>query len=531
MKIANSDLNVIKRPHIGLVDWNEEQFLELMGCVEDPLYFMKNFVKIQHPIKGAIPFDPYSFQIRIIDAFYKNRFVIALCARQLGKTICAAGFMLWKAMFTPDTTILIAANIFSQALEIMVRIKYAYENLPNHIRAGVTEYNKSSVTFDNGSRIISRATTPNAGRGLSISLLYIDEMSFVADNIQKHFWTSILPTLSVGGSCIITSTPKNDEDQFAQIWKGAIDNIDEYGNKLPGELGKNNFFAVKALWYEHPDRDEAWAVEFQEKLGEARFRQEMACEFVTDDETLINPLTLVRLAGINPIYYTGTVRWYKDPEPNKSYLAALDPSLGTGGDYAAIQVFQVPEMIQIAEWQHNGTVARGQVRILLQTLVYLDSVLRENPLQQAAPEIYWTIENNTIGETILQVIEDTGEERFPGNLISEKKRKGQIRRFRKGMCTTNKTKLSACARLKSLVESDRITINSKNLLKELKTFVAKESSFGAKPGENDDLVMSLILLVRMLDIAIGWSTNVGDLREYIDDDELVDSEPMPITFG
>jgi hypothetical protein len=36
------------------------------------------------------------------------------------------------------------------------------------------------------------------------------------------------------------------------------------------------------------------------------------------------------------------------------------------------------------------------------------------------------------------------------------------------------------------------------------------------------------LIVRMLDVAIGWSQNVGDLKEYIDDDELCDSEPMPM---
>lgn len=87
-------------------------------------------------------------------------------------TTCAAAYLLWKAMFTPDTTILITANKLVQALEIMDRIRYAYENLPNHIRAGITEYNKGTITFDNGSKILSRATSSDAGRGLSISLLY-----------------------------------------------------------------------------------------------------------------------------------------------------------------------------------------------------------------------------------------------------------------------------------------------------------------------------------------------------------------------
>jgi hypothetical protein len=228
-----------------------------------------------------MPFHPYAYQVRIVEAFHKNRFCIALTGRQLGKTTCAAGFLLWKAMFSPDTTILVAANKFVQAIEIMDRIKYAYENLPDHIRAGVIEYNKSTITFDNGSRIISRATSTDAGRGLAVSLLYLDEFAFVMPNKAKEFWTSIQPVLSTGGSCIITSTPKSDEDQFAQIWKGAEDNTDEFGNPRPNGLGKNNFYAIKVPWWEHPDRDEAWATTYREQLGEARFRQEMEC--VTGD--------------------------------------------------------------------------------------------------------------------------------------------------------------------------------------------------------------------------------------------------------
>jgi hypothetical protein len=262
--------------------------------------------------------------------------------------------------------------------------------------------------------------------------------------------------------------------------------------------------------------------------------QSKNCEFVTDDETLINPLMLSRMSSIQPEYYTGTVRWYWDREqlllPNRTYLVALDPSLGTGSDYSAIQVFMVPEMVQIGEWQHNKTNPRGQVRRLMQILMFIDATLRDDPNQHGDPEIYWTVENNTIGEAILMTIEDTGEERFPGMFVSEKKRKGQTRRFRKGMNTDNRKKLSSCARLKNLVETDRMKINSGPLIRELKNFVHKESSFGAKPGEHDDLVMSTLLIVRMLDVVLSWGGDTGDLKEYIGDDELFEQDPMPVVI-
>lgn len=524
-----AELEVVKRPH-SKTDYTEQALLELVQCVEDPLYFVRTFVKIQHPIRGAVPFDPYPFQVDLIKAFHEHRFTVALTARQLGKTTCAATYLLWKAMFNPDVTILITANKYVQALEIMDRVRYTYENLPDHIRAGVVEYNKGTIAFDNGSKIISRATSADAGRGLSITLLYCDELAFIQPNKQKEFWTSIQPILSTGGSCIVTSTPKSDEDIFAQIWKGAIDNTDEFGNPNETGVGKNGFYPIKVPWWMHPERDEAWAKPFRETLGEARFRQEMEGEFVTDDETLINPLTLARLKGVPPEFYTGTVRWFDGPKANHAYLVALDPSLGTGRDYGAIQVFELPSMKQVGEWQHNQTAPRGQVRVLLQILTFLDATLRDDPEQLGEPELFWTVENNSIGEAILQIIEDTGEENFPGMMVSERRRKGQSRRFRKGMHTDNRKKLSACARFKSLVESDRLQINSAQLIRELKHFVAKETSFSAKPGEHDDLVSSCLLITRMLDVVLHWGTDATDLKEVISEAELYEDEPLPVVL-
>lgn len=101
-------------------------------------------------------------------------------------TTCAAGYLLWYAMFQPDQTILVAAHKFTGSQEIMQRIRYAYELCPDFIRAGVVSYNKGSLDFDNGSRIVSTTTTENTGRGMSISLLYCldgDTMIKIRDKI------------------------------------------------------------------------------------------------------------------------------------------------------------------------------------------------------------------------------------------------------------------------------------------------------------------------------------------------------------
>jgi hypothetical protein len=477
---------------------------------------MDNYFYIQHPVKGKMLYHPFEYQVKLIDTYHLNRFSISLMPRQTGKSTSAAGYLLWYAMFKPDSTILIAAHKYTGAQEIMQRVRYAYELCPDFIRAGVTRYNKGSIDFENGSRIVAQTTTETTGRGMSITLLYCDEFAFVRPTIAKEFWTSISPTLSTGGKAIITSTPNSDEDQFATIWKQANKTMDEFGN--PTNVGVNGFKAYRASWDEHPDRDEQWKAEEMGRIGEERFRREHECEFLIYDETLINAITLLELAPVEPIERQGQVRWFKRPKAGNTYLAALDPSLGTGGDHAAIQVFELPSMLQVAEWQHNKTPIQKQIYILKEICNHI--------YEQTGSETdtYYSVENNTLGEAALVTISEIGEENIRGTFLSEPKRAGVSRSFRKGFNTTNKVKIAACAKLKSWVESKKMHLASKNLLSELKTFVAQGMSFAAKPGETDDLVMALILIVRMAQVVKGFDANLDEqLRDA--DDEFI--EPMP----
>jgi hypothetical protein len=350
---------------------------------------------------------------------------------------------------------------------------------------------------------------------MSISLLYLDEFAFVRPTIAAEFWTAITPTLSTGGKCIITSTPNSDEDQFAQIWRQANNCFDEYGNETP--LGKNGFRAYRSHWQEHPDRDEKWAEQMQAQLGEERFRREICCEFIIFEETLINPLHLSEMEGVEPIEKQGQIRWYKRPEPEKTYVVALDPSLGTGSDPAAIQVFEMPGLRQVAEWSHNKTIVQRQIVIMQELCKYLaDST--------GATNVYYSVENNTLGEAALVVINQMGEENIPGTFLSEPRRSGSSSRYRRGFTTTNKSKLSACAKFKSLVETQRIVISSRALISELKTFVASGTSYAAKIGENDDLVMSTLLAIRMIQQLQQYDASLDlEVRDSID----AFIEPLP----
>jgi hypothetical protein len=435
--------------------------------------------------------------------------------RQSGKSTSAAGYLLWYAMFVPDSTILIAAHKYTGAQEIMQRIRYAYENCPDHIKAGVTTYNKGSLDFENGSRIVSATTTENTGRGMSITLLYLDEFAFVRPSIAEEFWTAITPTLSTGGKCIITSTPNSDEDQFALIWKGANKCLDEFGNTT--DVGVNGFRSYRAHWKEQPGRDDQWADQMKAQLGEDRFRREIGCEFIIADETLIAPAILIELEGIEPSDRMGQVRWYKKPEKGNIYCVALDPSLGTGSDPAAIQIFEANSTTQIGEWRHNKTAIPEQIKLLAQVNKYIEEITKE------PDSIYYSIENNSIGEAALISLAEYGESNIPGNFLSEQGKK------RRGYNTTQKTKLAACAKFKTLVESKKMKLYSKSLISELKSFVASGGSYAAKIGDTDDLVMASLLTVRMLQTLSDYHYN---LEEQIrDHDEIIVPLPFFAVLG
>ena len=513
----NLESVLIKSPH-RRETYTQEQIEEFVKCADPatgPLYFMDHFFYIQHPTQGRMVYHPFEYQRRLIATYHDYRYSISLMPRQTGKSTSAAGYLLWYAMFVPDSTILVAAHKYTGAQEIMQRIRYAYESVPDHIRAGVTSYNKGSLEFDNGSRIVSATTTENTGRGMSISLLYADEFAFVRPTIATEFWTSISPTLATGGKAIITSTPNSDEDQFALLWKGANKTEDEYGN--PTLVGQNGFKAYRSFWNEHPDRDETWAQQQRAALGSDRFRREMDCEFIINDETLIAPAKLIDLEGRDPLYKTGEVRWYKKPIPGHIYVVGLDPSLGTGGDPAAIQVFEANSTEQVAEWRHNKTDIPTQVRILTNIIQHLYDTVKDDK------SIYYSIENNTIGEAALISIAEYGEENIKGYFLSETN-SGSSRRFRKGFNTSHKPKLAACAKMKNLVETGRMKVNSRSLISEFKTFVAVGTSYEAKQGETDDLVMATLLTVRMLQVLQSYHSN---LDEQMRDHQDVTIEPLP----
>lgn len=492
---------------------------ELGRCAKDPIYFMTKYVKVQHPTKGSVPFELFEYQVDMVMAIHENKDTVILASRQLGKTTVAAMYILWFGMFNDVKKCIIASKAMKHATEIMSRIKYAYEQLPDWIKPGCKFYNRTSIEFDNGSVISCEATSEKTGRGESPAIMFIDEIAFISRTIQDAMWASIAPALSTGGKFIITSTPNGDTDLFANIWNGALN-------------GMNSFMPIKVMWYQHPDRGEAYYKEMLGKLGPIKTRAELDCEFVSSDALLINSIKVQQLKSKPPLWTDlGFKFWIPEGDLGglgKTYLVSVDPASGNLKDHSAIEIFEFPSLVQVAEWRSNSL----DVSRLYSSIKWILARLAR-PVNNRASEVLWTFERNGIGESIVALfLNDPSPPE--AELISDENRYG--------VYTTEKVKIQLCLKLKSLVEKQAgLKINSEALIVELKNFAAKGKSYEAKTGFTDDSVMATINICRLVERLSQYNEDAFKMvNEYLDpnilrelgpaDDEW-GMEPVPFSVG
>lgn len=456
--------------------WTVQEVQEFVKCQNDALYFCEKYVKVIDVDRGEVPFIPRNYQREILKTFQDNRFAVVKCSRQTGKTVTAVAFLLWYCMFNQDKTVAILANKGATAREILSRFKYAFERIPKFLQQGVAEYNKGSIIFENGCKIIASATSNSAIRGQSLSCVYIDEVAFIPKNIWDEFYKSVYPTITSGTETklLLTSTP-NGLNHFYKIWKDS-------------EAKRNSFARYSIDWRVVPGRDEKWAKQERENLGSERaFRQEHENAFLGSADTLIDLNTLQNLVWGNPMVENNLgYKQYESPIENHQYIMTVDTAHGLGQDHSAFLVIDVTERpYRVVATLYNKDIS---------PLSYPDVIYH---VCNYYNEAWLLVELAGGGDTVANVMYTTIE--YP-NLIPviSNGRKGQVASFTAqgrtnlGIATSKATKSMGCSVLKSLVEQQKLTFTDENLVNEMINFVAHKDSYRASEGEHDDLMMCAV---------------------------------------
>ena len=216
--------------------------------------------------------------------------------------------------------------------------------------------------------------------------------------------------------------------------------------------------------------------------------QEYECEFLSSDALLIDSLYLanltVTLENTMPVKTIKEVTFFQDVRPGGTYLIGVDPATGSGEDYSVITVFDFPNLEQVAEYRSNTMSTNDMYGILKNILLYFERL---------DTTVYFSVENNGVGEGIISLFEADEEPPETCEFVSE------MGKGKRGMYTTNKTKMRACVNLKEMLEKGNLHIKSKVFLAELKSFARRKGSYEAQLGSTDDCVSASLIVVRLIE--------------------------------
>ena len=455
--------------------FTKKQVEEVLKCLEDPKYFIENYLKIVTIDKGLVPFQMYDFQRKMVDTFHDNRFTICKLPRQSGKSTIIVSYLLHYTLFNDNVNVAILANKSSTARDLLGRLQLAYEHLPKWMQQGVLNWNKGSLELENGSRIVAASTSSSAVRGSTFNIIFLDEFAYVPNNIAEEFFSSVYPTISSGQSSkvMIVSTP-HGMNMFYKMWMDAV-------NK------KSTFVPLEVHWSAVPGRDEKWKQETIKNTSESQFQTEFECEFLGSVDTLI-AATKIKTMPVATPKRSGGLDVYEMPKPKHIYTMTVDVSRGLSNDYSAFVVIDctsAPYKV-VAKYRDNE----------IKPLVF-PSIL--DKIAKHYNNAFVLIEINDLGQ---QVADNMQFELEYDNMmmVTQRGRSGQVlgggfsgRGNQLGLRMTKGTKRIGTSNLKSLIEGDKLIIQDFDIISELSTFISKGKSFEAESGATDDLVMCLVI--------------------------------------
>jgi len=515
---------------------NKAQMLYEIGkCIKDPIYAIETYLETEDRTQGGfVPFKLFPKQKELVKSYIDNDHNIVMKPRQAGITTTTAAYLaIVTALSSNKSTqkILIAANKQETAKEFLKKIKDFTKQLPqwmdvyrntNSTDWFDTEKNSSShYKLWNGSEVKAVASSKDALRGYTPSVVVVDEAAFIEGNKGEEFYTAAQPSLSTGGRSILISTPNGYDPLYHKAYANA-------------KSGDNNFNIIEMRWYEDPryNKGMTWVKKERNKDGEETIQtkedfnkenwddlikdnweptsdwfenmcaqlnhnprsiaQELLCSFLGSGDNVIDEKYVERQKKdnvVDPIrkeWLDGNMWIWEDPIKDHQYILAADPSSGSSDDFAGICIWDYTTGYQVAEY--HGKVAPDVLGEICKyygesynAFVVVDItggwgasvILKLIELGYSKKLLYYDItvgidavENNKS----LQKFMNKGK--LPG--LNFQKNRGQI--------TT---------KLEEFIRLDSFKVRSIRAINEMDTFVFINGRADHMKGYHDDLLMSI----------------------------------------
>ena len=372
-----------------------EQLLEYAKIIKDTPYALRTYLQTyDNTQKKYVPMDLFPDQIQLIQDYEDYNENITKKYRQAGVTTVTAAWLSKKLQLAkPENPerILIIANKRDTAIEMANKVRHFIDQWPEWINVGFSPDKNSESRFrlNNGSEVKAVATSADALRGFTPTVLVFDEAAYI--EAGDDFWAASMASLSTGGKIILISTPNG----YDQIYYGVYDQA---------LRGINDFHITDLRWFKDPryTKDLRWVKcsdichymlnreqynddevvlndfdmsnyrELEEqgykpfsswfesmskkfKYDRRKIAQELECDFLGSGDGVI-PSDIQENIAKNMIrvpiekYMQGTFWQWKEPINGHRYIMGVDVSRGDSEDFSSINIIDFDDREQVAEY-------------------------------------------------------------------------------------------------------------------------------------------------------------------------------------
>ena len=379
----------------------EQIMLEYVKCMKDTPYALKTYLQTyDNTVSKYVPLELFPDQISLLNDYEEYEENIALKYRQAGVSTVTAAWISKKLVFAKKSQpekILIIANKLDTSMEMANKIRTFVDQWPNWVGSGFSTDKNSQKHYKltNGSEVKAVATSKDALRGFTPTILVFDEAAFI--EADGDFWAACMASLSTGGKVIVVSTPNGYDPIYYDIYDQAL-------------KGMNNFKISEMFWYRDPryskdlflvptedlvkyllnkeehdeskhisfahidpykrDYDElssylkkgykpcsSWYEKMVKKLkyDKRKINQELNCEFLGSGDNVFENTQLDYIKDntiTDPIgKLMGNSLWmWKEPVPEHKYIMGVDVSRGDSEDFSSIQIIDFDDREQVFEY-------------------------------------------------------------------------------------------------------------------------------------------------------------------------------------
>jgi len=379
----------------------EQVMVEYVRCLKDTPYALRTYLQTyDNTVSKYVPLELFPDQVSLLHDYEEHEENIALKYRQAGVSTVTAAWISKKLVFAKKTQpekILIIANKLDTSQEMANKIRAFIDQWPTWVGAGFAPEKNSQRHYklNNGSEVKAVATSKDALRGFTPTILVFDEAAFIeADN---DFWAACMASLSTGGKVIVISTPNGYDQIYYEIYDQAL-------------KGMNQFKISEMYWYRDPryskdlylvptddlvhylinreDFDESVNISFGHvdpyerdyselqsyfdkgfkpcstwyekmvkklKYDKRKINQELNCEFLGSGDNVFDNKDLEYIKNNLLSEPTGKMMgnslWiWKEPVEGHKYVMGVDVSRGDSEDFSSIQIIDFDEREQVFEY-------------------------------------------------------------------------------------------------------------------------------------------------------------------------------------